>query len=474
MDNNLPLPQPQLAPENEPQWRHLAPIAIIYFAISALRGVFGNLVYLLPVIVIAYSNIAEHPEIWLPIITFFLGLLILFAILNFRVYRYRLGSNSIEIRSGIFKKKYLNLPFARIQNVKIEQPIYYRLSGFACLLLDTAGSSTQEAKVVALPLAFAEQLKVQILSQDQVASEQNSATEYRSDSPSALRSEQVLNRRNLFDLIIHGITSNRIWIFLGASAPFYNNISENITLWLEKLGLDFTQLFSLENNSIWQVGLYAFSLAMLIMLVLVTFSIIGSIISFYGFTLSKIDDRYIRRSGLITKHEVSMRVSRLQMIIRKQDWLDMLLNRINLSFEQSNDNGKNAPDAAHNNKIIIPSINQDEFNDSIHDVYPDNELSTIKFAPISKQFIFRYITYFLIPIWLMLNVLVFQQENKLSPQVQLLAFYAACLLIVLRWKRWGFAIDPSIFTSGKVCLASIITVFQFTKYNKPNLSKVFL
>jgi len=35
------------------------------------------------------------------------------------------------------------------------------------------------------------------------------------------------------------------------------------------------------------------------------FSVTGAIFSFYGYTLSKVEGRYIRRSGLFTKHEVS-------------------------------------------------------------------------------------------------------------------------------------------------------------------------
>lgn len=431
-------------PENDStsiEWRSLSPIAIIYFASSSLRAIFGNIVYLLPAIYVGYSKLVEHPEIWLPVITGLLALLLLFAVTSFRVYRYRLTATNIEIRSGIFKKKHLNLPFERIQNIKIEQPVYYRLTGFACLLLDTAGSSSQEAKIVALPLSFAEQLKQQILGQALVSTESDNSNEDDSDAPRS--PETVLNRRSLTDLIIHGITSNRIWLFLGGLAPFFDNIADKTGEWLKLIGIDFKDLFSLETHSLWQVGLYAFSLAMLIILLLVSFSVIGSIISFYGYTLSKIDDRYIRRSGLLTKHEVSMRLSRLQMIVRKQDWLDMLLKRINLKFEQSNDNGKNASGSAHNNKIVVPSITEDQSEHLIRDAYPDNELSNIKFSPISKRFIFRYIAYYLFPLWLVINILTFQQETTLLPLSLLLTFFALCSMIVLRWKRWGFAIDEN-------------------------------
>jgi putative membrane protein len=421
------------------QWSSLSPIAIIYFASSSLRGIFGNIVYLLPAIYVGYSKLVEHPEIWLPVIAGLLTLLLLFAVASFRVYRYRLTATNIEIRSGIFKKKHLNLPFERIQNVKIEQPVYYRLTGFACLLLDTAGSSTQEAKVVALPLDFAEQLKKQILGQALTSTESEESREDDSEAPHS--TETILNRRSLVDLIIHGITSNRIWIFLGGLAPFFDNIADKVGELFNLIGIDFKELFSLETNSLWQVGLYAVSLAMLIMLLLVSFSVIGSIISFYGYTLSKIDDRYIRRSGLLTKHEVSMRLSRLQMIVRKQDWLDALLGRINLKFEQSSDKANNQSASAQSSKIIVPSVKPQEAEQLIAEAYPDNALNKIDFHTISPRFILRYIGLYLFPMLLVSSGFALSEHNTNLALSIFVIFLVLSLLVILRWSRWGFAQD---------------------------------
>ncbi|MFT5311982.1 MAG: putative membrane protein [Paraglaciecola sp.] len=421
------------------QWRSLSPIAIIYFASSSIRTIFGNLVYLLPAIYIGYAKFVAHPEIWLPVIAGLLALLLLFAVASFRVYRYRLTATNIEIRSGIFKKMHLNLPFERIQNVKIEQPLYYRLTGFACLQLDTAGSSTQEAKVVALPLNFAEQLKQRILGQALAATQEQGPSEQGIAAPDS--PETVLNRRSLTDLIIHGITSNRIWIFLGGLAPFFDNIAEKAEEWLTLIGIDFKDLFSLQTHSLWQVGLYTISLAVLIMLLLVSFSVIGSIISFYGYTLSKVDDRYIRRSGLLTKHEVSMRLSRLQMIVRKQDWLDALLGRVNLKFEQSSDKANNQSASAQSNKIIVPSVKPQEAEQLIADAYPDNALHKIDFTPISPRFILRYIAWYLLPMWLISSGLALSKHNISLALLILLMFLLLSLLVILRWHRWGFARD---------------------------------
>ncbi|MFQ3189288.1 MAG: putative membrane protein [Paraglaciecola sp.] len=436
-------------------WQVLSPVAILYFTASVFKHLFGNLIFLIPVLAVSYKSVLEHPFIWLPGILVVFALLALFAFVSFKVYRYRLTDNHIEIRSGIFSKTHLNLPFSRVQNVKIEQPIYYRFTGHACLQLDTAGSAKNEAKLIAIKLEFAQQLKNRIQSQvqnDTADSHQDNttaSTTERSSTPldNQTQQERVLNKRQLSDLVIHGITSNRIWILLGGMAPFYNNIVDSISEWLTTLGINLTELFSLQTHSLLEVGLYALSLTMLVMLLLVSFSVIGAIVSFYGYTLSKQDDKYIRRSGLFNKHEVSMRLSRLQMIVQKQDWLDVLLKRINLSFEQSNSFGSEHSSSATSSKIIVPSIKPHECQALIDDAYPNNSLNNLVcnkgFEAISNRFILRNIVFVLMPVWLIITSSTLMDNKFMISALVSVLFVVLCGLVVLRWKRWGVAKDEN-------------------------------
>jgi len=436
-------------------WQVLSPVAILYFTASVFKHLFGNLIYLIPALAVSYKSLLEHPFIWLPGILTFIALLTLFAFVSFKVYRYRLTDDNIEIRSGIFSKKHLNLPFSRVQNVKIEQPIYYRFTGHACLRLDTAGSAKNEAKLVAIKLDFAEQLKTRIQSQTQNDTIDSHPENIPADAVNVQtgiadnqsHQEKVINKRKLSDLVIHGITSNRIWIFLGGLAPFYDNIFDSIGEWLTSIGIDLSELFSLQTHSLLEVGLYALSLTMLVMFVLVGFSVIGAIISFYGYTLSKLDDKYIRRSGLFTKHEVSMRLSRLQMIVQKQDWLDVILKRINLKFEQSNSFSNNLNSSAASSKIIVPSIKPDECQALIDDAYPNNALNHLVcndgFEPISKRFILRNIVLVLIPLWLIISISTLINDKIMMSVLVSILFLGLCGLVVLRWKRWGIARDKN-------------------------------
>jgi putative membrane protein len=423
-------------------WQRISPIAIIYFLAKIVVGFLSNIVVFLPVLYLSYDNFIANPHLWLPIGLGIIAVIGLSTFLSFYFFQYRLYQDHIEIRSGVISKTYVNLPFAKIQNVKLEQPIYYRPFGFTCLQLDTAGSAKQEAKVVALKIEFAEQLKKEILAQHKIANSAalNETTDTLDHSTTDKKdSEVVLNTRSISDLIIHGVTNNRIWIFLGGLAPFFDDFGRYIVDFFGGLGIDLEKFLTFADKPMWQIGLYAVTLTFIILLPFTLFSIAGSIITFYNYTLSKVGDRYIRRSGLLTKYEVIMRLSRLQMVVRQQDWLDVILKRINLKFEQNNSALNQHQASAQNSRIIVPSINPSECLALINDVYPDNKMMNVDYQSISKRFLLRNFGYILTPIFIFLLLSLFINDKASLLMALIPAYLFISLLIYMRWLRWGYA-----------------------------------
>ena len=425
-------------------WQRISPIAIIYFLAKFIVGFLSNIVVFLPALYLSYDNVIAHPHLWLPVGLGIIALIGLSTFLSFYFFQYRLYQDHIEIRSGVISKTYVNLPFAKIQNVKLEQPIYYRPFGFTCLQLDTAGSAKQEAKVVALKVEFAEQLKKEILAQHKIASSAELDNEINTASGSTTdgnNSEVILNTRSISDLIIHGLTNNRIWIFLGGLAPFFDDFGRYIVDFFNGLGIDLEKFLTFADKPMWQIGLYAVTLTFIILLPFTLFSIAGSIITFYNYTLSKVGDRYIRRSGLLTKYEVIMRLSRLQMVVRQQDWLDVILKRINLKFEQRNSALNQYQASAQNSRIIVPSINPNECLALIDNVYPENKMMSVNYQSISKRFLLRNLGYLLTPIFVLLSIffVIDDKANLLMAIIPAYLFFS--LLIFMRWLRWGYAKD---------------------------------
>ncbi|MBP9832441.1 MAG: PH domain-containing protein, partial [Candidatus Pacebacteria bacterium] len=63
------------------------------------------------------------------------------AKLSYHYYRYELTDLGFRKESGVIWKKYVTIPYARIQNVDINRGILARLLGLSDLHIQTAGAS---------------------------------------------------------------------------------------------------------------------------------------------------------------------------------------------------------------------------------------------------------------------------------------------------------------------------------------------
>ncbi len=461
-----------LQDKTKTEFSRVSPLAILYFfARSMYFLVFNVLIYSLPAFAAMYSKLREN--IWLiGVGVSAIVLIVLFSsVLKYLFYYYRFTDERVEIKQGVFSKSHLDLPFNKIQNVKIVQPFYYRFNNYSFIELDTAGSSQQEAKIIALPIKLAERFKTLVLSMKQNGSNRNgkhsigendndiSAGDERRDQ------EIVLNTRNIRDLIIHGISNNRVWIFLGALAPFYNAITENINSILRSIGLDLVSYLDYQSQSLGLFVLHILSIVMFIMLLIVCFSVLGSIFVFYGYRLSRSEDRLIRRSGLLSKHEVSMKLSRVQIAIQQQDWLDILLRRVNLQFEQNS----SLPNIGQNNvnqasKLIVPSVTKDESTLLIKESFDVNSFYDIQFKPISPRLIVRSFLFYILPVTALFTAIGMANSWPAGAWlVLLLAFALMMSMAWLRWKRWGYYLDKDYVYLRKGFLGVNYYVFPISK-----------
>lgn len=440
-------------------WQRLAVISILYFTIRNFTNMAQGLIYAVPALAISF-NIWDN--LFSPQVLIGAGVLFLSTsgsgVISYLMYKFRVHNQHVEIHHGVFQRRYTNLPLWRIQNVKIERPFYYRPFGYALVVLDTAGSGKEEAKIVAVPESYAEALKKQVLYEkvqhigddvagksDEEMGDKDSSTQHSEKidtaTASAHTNEEVLNRRSVKDIIIHGITNNRVWIILGAAAPFYDDVFGVVSEWLANKGLQLNQIVGEQTVAWWQFGLYAFVVLMMIMALVALLSVGGALFTFYGYTLSRTGDRYIRRSGLLNKLEVSMRASRIQMITAKQDWLDKVLKRVNLYFEQNSTAGQQMQELMSPNKLIVPSVTEDEAFALSQEVMPGCDLRGQHYQTISR----RFIRFWLLAAWTtpLLGIFVIgAATSHLDIMIGAVStFIIVALLLTLRWWRWGIAYD---------------------------------
>jgi len=142
----------------------LDPKAIwIFFFQYIFLAFFISLFFLLPLFI--FSSI-------LTILLVFALLIIIFyywAKLTYRFWKYEITEDAVRIERGVIWKKYISIPYERIQNVDIYRGVLARILGLSALNIQTAGYSggggrygvlvTPEGNLPGISVDMAEQLR---------------------------------------------------------------------------------------------------------------------------------------------------------------------------------------------------------------------------------------------------------------------------------------------------------------------------
>jgi len=96
----------------------------------------------------------------------------IWAKLSYRFWRYQLTEDVLRIEKGVIWKKYVSIPYERIQNVDIYRGILARILGLSDLQIQTAGYSggygrggggATEGRLPGLDIQTAEQLRNELI-----------------------------------------------------------------------------------------------------------------------------------------------------------------------------------------------------------------------------------------------------------------------------------------------------------------------
>lgn len=425
------------------RWQRVSPIALIYFIVATIKGVASNFIYLIPMIVVLKDRFVENPQLGLVVIAVVGLIFVATALLSYWFFRFRIHDDTVEIRSGVLSRKQLNLPFTRIQSVKMDQPIYYRFTDHVLIEFDTAGSSKSEAKLAALDRTLAIELKqVVMMARDAKDTGGDSA----SNDDTSVKAEKLIIDREVADLVLHGLTNNRAWLIIAALAPVFDDLGEYIIAWADRLGFDAYTWFDVEARGVVVLGLMILGVLLFVLMLVSLLSVLGAVIVYYGYTLHRDGDRYIRRAGLITKREVAMPLKRLQKIKIKQDWLDRLIKRANIYYEQINHSGPESKGAQQElDKIMVPSVQYAKIGALLNDVLPSHRALERDYTAISKRYLLKHLLMFGLPATIIFGGIAFGMTmNGLTAAV-----VAAPVMIFMMiraywaWRRWGFDYDDN-------------------------------
>jgi uncharacterized membrane protein YdbT with pleckstrin-like domain len=151
----------------------LHPRAVWLFFTSSLLRLFIVFIVLGLQSILFFSEIEKETSViayvgwFLAVMVFLIVLLFIWAKLSYRFYKYELTDDGFRKELGVIYKKYVTIPYDRIQNVDIYRGILARLLGLSDLNIQTAGSSNQvsrgEGRLPGLSREDAEKLRDELI-----------------------------------------------------------------------------------------------------------------------------------------------------------------------------------------------------------------------------------------------------------------------------------------------------------------------
>lgn len=117
------------------------------------------------------ESVISPPWGWvIPILLLYAAFCYIWAKLSYRFWRYQLEKNAIKIEKGIIWKKYISIPYERVQNVDIHRGVLARIFGLSDLQIQTAGYSGYgqwgrgtEGRLPGLGIQMAEKLRDELI-----------------------------------------------------------------------------------------------------------------------------------------------------------------------------------------------------------------------------------------------------------------------------------------------------------------------
>jgi putative membrane protein len=335
-------------------WRRTSPLAVLFFLGKLVRDIVKNawqsFAPLAALVIASSGDLIDRLK--LAAIVAVIAMIII-AVLRYWFFRFQLAGDSILIREGVVKKKQLDIKFDRIQGINIEQNIVFRYFGLVTVNFDTAGSSGDEGNLPAVPREFAEALREKIGRTLALSPHVGRRAPTTNEGDDDASESQPLLQLDWRDMIKIGLSDKRALLFLAFLAPLSDRFDDNVERFIgETINEAASGTLQLDNMAGFAVvgGLFV-----AVVLVLLLASIAAAFLRYHKFELL-LEDRTLRsHSGLLTRHEVSMDLGKIQTLRLQQGIILRWMQRFRMTARQARSSHRNTS----SKNFTIPIVGAD-------------------------------------------------------------------------------------------------------------------
>ncbi|WP_191621149.1 PH domain-containing protein [Marinihelvus fidelis] len=457
-------------------WKRVSPLAALDFLVVMVRHGFIQALPAFAVLVASAFNSERLDLAWV----LGLGVLVVLAgaawsVLSYLRFGYREQPGRIEVRKGVLHRETLKVAFDRIQNVAVHEPFYMRPFGMAAVGIDTAGSSGKEIRLPGIALEPARQMRQRLVLAAEGHDGEHGGTVEADDGREHVRG-QVLLRLSRQDVVIAGLTANfMIWVAVAfATVMGSGDTAENLLAWVgARLDLAGIADALRQTGGPWLLGLAASLAFLLAVMVLPLISVIGALFRYDGFTLSVDGDRFRCASGLLSRHDNSVRTHKIQAVTWKQSAVGLLFARFNLQLRQASAGtaagAEIQPGAPGQRAFQVPSLRPGEATDLTAKFLPGCDAGAPRLTGVDgRAFMLVNAGFVLAPITLGMVTAAL----LVHPAFLVVWCVIATLVIAITWRCWkqaGWAVVGDHAVTRRGFIGSSSTWFPLSKVQRVDL-----
>ncbi|GGB67933.1 PH domain-containing protein [Shewanella inventionis] len=351
-------------------WQALSPWSIITYIFSTLKGILSNGFAVIPLVYTGWKQ-GFDAQWFIMAVGALIILVSIAATIEWRKFRFRLNGEQLEVKRGLFFTKKDEIPLSKIQNIRFEQPFYFKPLSLGTLIIETAGSKNDEAQLAALDTLQAQTLKRLLLNlkrtihthNEPINNGANQDTESVTHTQSLIEDDLAENdskpivRKSFRDLLLFGFYHNNFIWFAVIAGPiagqidmekiFDSPLAKQFWLWIET---QTHQNIGLQSLFFILGALCLYGLFSLI-------SIIAAVLKYYPYKLDRHDDTLQRSGGIISHQQDALAIKRVQLIHAQQPALARLFKRWTLYFKQVKGQEVEQKTKQH---MLIPSVQPSE------------------------------------------------------------------------------------------------------------------
>jgi putative membrane protein len=370
-----PTPEHLIAPQTEAQpERRLHPMSWLFVLIQQLKQ------FIVPIFALFVFGSGDRNDLWGLVAICILGVI---SIWQYYTYRFRIGEDSLQIRSGLFERSLRQIPFARIHNVGLHQTLLHRIFGVAEVRLESAGGIKPEAEMRVLNLQDA-------LALEALVRRRRGSVVAVSDSETTVQTQdagEVLLKLTPADIVRVGLISNRGMIVIGgafaALSQFNPDLLSNVVEHWGRTAFGMVDSYSRGHEAMAMV-----TLLLLFVMAVRAFSVLLAVLQYSGFRLEEHGRRLTLERGLLTRIRTSTPRRRIQSWTLREGMLHRLFRRRTLEVSTAVlDNGSHSQPRSL--REVAPVATPERCEELVRHLMPQAQWPMPHWQPLHQHTVWR-------------------------------------------------------------------------------------